>query len=317
MMPIFTPSPTGLDAILHRRPPQEEPLWERLLDRPYYTIALLLYAEAAKWRIPPQPLTTKPVSIVCISDTHGRSFPIPDGDVLIHAGDLTQTGSFDELEQALLWLAALPHPIKVIVAGNHDVLLDETKCAAGPKEAQRQKRLLLENKPGLIYLQDEATTVTCPSGRRLSIYGSPQSPKQGNWAFQYPRTYDIWKDSQVPKDVDILVTHCPPRGHLDLGFGCEHLLQELWRVKPRLHVCGHIHAAGGTKILAFDHIQRLYEQLTIQNNLWSLVSLIVAFVGEIFTRRRRSVEAKTILVNAAMVAGARDDLRRSAVTVVI
>lgn len=58
---------------------------------------------------------------VCISDTHNDDCgkQIPDGDVLIHAGDLTDFGSTEELQAALDWIIPLPHKIKVIVAGRH------------------------------------------------------------------------------------------------------------------------------------------------------------------------------------------------------
>ena len=50
---------------------------------------------------------------VCISDTHGRRFDVPDGDVLLHSGDLTKHGSVAELEEAMDWIRGLPHKVKV------------------------------------------------------------------------------------------------------------------------------------------------------------------------------------------------------------
>lgn len=60
--------------------------------------------------------------IVCISDTYNTRHkhpPLPDGDILIHAGYLTQSGTADELDDVPSWLAAQPHPYKLLVAGNH------------------------------------------------------------------------------------------------------------------------------------------------------------------------------------------------------
>ena len=53
-----------------------------------------------------------------------RSMDIPDGDVLIHTGDFTNHGSLDEVKDFASWLSTLPHRIKIIVPGNHDMILD-------------------------------------------------------------------------------------------------------------------------------------------------------------------------------------------------
>lgn len=55
--------------------------------------------------------------IVCISDTHNNTPKLPPGDVLIHAGDLTNQGSYDELERTVAWLEKAPFEIKIVVAG--------------------------------------------------------------------------------------------------------------------------------------------------------------------------------------------------------
>lgn len=54
---------------------------------------------------------------VCISDTHNNTPKLPPGDVLIHAGDLTNQGSYDELERSVAWLEKAPFEVKVVVAG--------------------------------------------------------------------------------------------------------------------------------------------------------------------------------------------------------
>lgn len=108
----------------------------------------------------------------------------------------------------------------------------------------------------------------------------------------------------------------PLRAHLDLGAGCEHLPQELWRVRPKLHVCGHIHAAAGTKHLAFGRLQQKYEGLVLRNNLSSLFAFLTAALGKL-SFAGGDVEAKTTAVNAAVVGGMRDGLRRGAAKVYI
>ena len=67
----------------------------------------------------PTALPTKPADgnwtrFVCISDTHTRnSFSVPDGDVLLHSGDLTTTGTVADFEKTLEWLYSMPHKIKM------------------------------------------------------------------------------------------------------------------------------------------------------------------------------------------------------------
>lgn len=62
----------------------------------------------------------------------------------------------------------------------------------------------------------------------------------------------LW--SAIPLDTDIVITHTPPHGHCDYGpvgaataEGCEALLATLWRVRPKLMVCGHRHNGRGVE----------------------------------------------------------------------
>src|ERR1700742_3917743 len=70
--------------------------------------------------IPPK-LSRTSIRFICISDNHGGTFPVPDGDVLLHAGDFTELGQLDEMERVMNWIYALPHPMKIAIGGNHDV----------------------------------------------------------------------------------------------------------------------------------------------------------------------------------------------------
>ncbi|CAK7204400.1 hypothetical protein SEUCBS139899_007156 [Sporothrix eucalyptigena] len=296
---------SGLDALLHRPRPSA---WQLFLRLPCVYLADLLYS----WHhaAPSQP-TVDAVSIVCISDTHNGRPQLPDGDVLIHAGDLTQSGTHTELASTVAWLRRQTHPVKIVVAGNHDLLLD-----ADFKTPR-------ENSPALewgdiVYLKNEATTVTCPNGRQLQVYGSPLSPKHGNWAFQYPRSYDAWSalSPPIPAGIDILVTHAPPRGHLDRQLGCVHLLQMLWRVRPRLHVFGHVHDGAGTELVQFDTLQAAYEQTVLdKGGLVNLCRVFVHFVKACVWPA--STKSTCQLVNAAMVGGLLDDEVRRPVEVVL
>src|SRR5512138_2110321 len=88
--------------------------------------------------------------LVAVADTHmfHRELAVPDGDVLVHAGDLCRRGDLEELAEAARWLASLPHALKVVVAGNHDWPFQ--------REPERARAALGD---GVIYLQDSGATV--------------------------------------------------------------------------------------------------------------------------------------------------------------
>lgn len=292
-----------MESILARPRPST---WESFRRSPLLYLARKLYTTREIVHRRPIP---DPVTIVCISDTHNSQSALPDGDVLIHAGDLTQSGTLVELQATLDWLKAQPHAHKIVIAGNHDTILD-------PSRDPRHERARLDW-GDIIYLCDQSVAVCCSSGRRLHIYGSPFSPRHGNWAFQYPRSEDVWA-GRVPEGVDILITHGPPRGHLDLmRLGCTHLLRELWRTRPLLHVSGHVHEGYGQEWLGFDGLQEAFEQVVMSRGSRRILCLgRLAF--EVFWGIFRQVkEARCLLVNAAMVGGLWDKERRQPITVVI
>ena len=110
----------------------------------------------------------------------------------------------------------------------------------------------LNHEAKLIYLTDENGPQTT-----FKVFGSPFSPSRGLWAFGYaPEDADaLWE--QVPLDADVVITHTPPKSHCDESpsrgsVGCEALRQALWRIRPRLAVCGHVHEARGAETVLWD-----------------------------------------------------------------
>jgi calcineurin-like phosphoesterase family protein len=304
------PSSRDLSAILDRERPGAV---QDFFRQPYAYLAKSVYA-LRPIRAKLNTLHLSPVTVVCISDTHNHQpRNVPEGDILIHAGDLTNSGSFEELQAAVRWLNSLPHAHKVIVAGNHDRLLDR---AVADDEGTKKERRRFEW-GNVVYLQDQPVSITCSEKRRLNIFGSPWSPKHGNWAFQYVRSYDRWKDV-IPSDIDILVTHTPPMGHLDVNnSGCQSLLDELWRLKrkPCLHICGHIHAGYGKEWLDFDGLQRAYERVVIaKGGIFTLLWFLCQFVIFRIVLRK---SAPTLLVNASYLGGLRDEKKRDPIVVEI
>ncbi len=162
---------------------------------------------------------------------------MPDGDIVIHAGDFTKRGESGEIADFLEWFSGLPHPHKIFVGGNHDFLLEKAPEAFAKMIP-----------PSCIYLNDTAAMVA-----GLIVWGSPITPFFFDWAFNRHRGADIRKHwDLIPDRVDILVTHGPPYGVLDLTargqrVGCKDLTQSVQRVKPRIHLFGHIHEAYGER----------------------------------------------------------------------
>ena len=94
-------------------------------------------------------------------------------------------------------------------------------------------------------------------GTTFKIFGSPFSPAKGSWAFGYgpEEAAELW--GQIPLDSDIVVTHTPAKYHCDergdrRAAGCEALRNVLWRVRPRLAICGHVHEGRGAERLRWD-----------------------------------------------------------------
>lgn len=182
--------------------------------------------------------------IVCLSDTHNcnNQIEVPDGDILIHAGDATVRGTVFEITQFANWFSSLPHKHKIFVAGNHDWLFETDNALS---------RSLLDK--SITYLQDSFVEI-----EGLKIYGSPWQPRFYDWAFNLNRGVELaekWK--LIPLDTDVLITHGPPNGILDEvprkyfieNTGCEELRKRVETLaefgKLKLHVFGHIHCGYG------------------------------------------------------------------------
>lgn len=194
--------------------------------------------------------------LVCISDTHNQhdKLDVPKGDVLIHAGDWTSTGTQKQVISFIRWFSSQPHIHKILIAGNHDVTLDKTFYDSNwnnfhskyPHRAHDIKNYVLRE-VGIHYLENSEITIN-----GIKFYGSPVQPAFGGWAFGVDRglpIQSVW--SKIPDDTDVLITHGPPYGYgdlLDMGerVGCRDLLKEVKdRVKPKVHIYGHIHEGYG------------------------------------------------------------------------
>lgn len=202
------------------------------------------------------------MKIVTISDTHNKhkKIEIPDGDIIIHAGDVSGRGHLKEVGAFLNWYGDLPHKYKVLVAGNHDFGFEN------------KNRFILERmcqERGIFYLNDRGIYI-----EGINIWGSPVQPEFCNWAFNRSRTVEDANTENaknkghtyiglhwdlISSKADIVVTHGPAHGILDqvkmLGspnrgdhVGCKALRKKLEEIKPKLHISGHIHEGRGVQI---------------------------------------------------------------------
>ncbi|KAH8197117.1 hypothetical protein TruAng_008722 [Truncatella angustata] len=260
-----------------RRPSEWDSLTlvDHLLNSPLEALTLWIYWTVVWIRGNPirPPRDKNPIRIVCLSDTHdGIVDPVPEGDLLIHAGDLTNSGTATAIQKQIDWLAGLGHRHKVLIGGNHDCQLDKSW-------RYRDEKAIIDLKD--IKLLDSETkktgepiTLRFDDGRKLTLWGSSILPRCGpdtDNAFMYDANSNPW-DGLIPQGVDVLVTHTPPAYHLDLAIGCPSLLKEIWRVKPKLHVFGHIHCGRGTQPVYWDDCQRAYERLQ-QRQPWIIGQL--------------------------------------------
>ena len=188
--------------------------------------------------------------IDCISDLHGLKPALAGGDLLIIAGDLTARDTLTEHSDTLNWLHKQDYKKKVLIAGNHDHLLE------------RNPNFYKET--NVDYLCDSGTEF-----QGLRIWGSPwslwfQGINPACTAFTGNETRLRESYALIPPETDILITHMPPRAILDSidrgGVGCssakiiehvgsEALYDRLCDIRPRLHVFGHIHENGGNKLV--------------------------------------------------------------------
>lgn len=150
-----------------------------LLSSPLHWILRHIYHLILLLRGRPFYPKKEPIRVVCLSDTHDRIVPdVPEGDLLIHAGDLTTAGTAADIQRQIDWLDSLPHRHKVVVAGNHDSWFDPSARKAEDRTHGRTVDL-----KSVVYLQDRLVTLEFEAGRKLNVYGAADIPKCGGSDF--------------------------------------------------------------------------------------------------------------------------------------
>lgn len=176
------------------------------------------------------------MKLVLISDTHTKhnQLELPEGDILVHAGDYTFVGTPSEKANFYGWFLSQPHKHKVVIPGNHDF------------GEPLQPSILAY---GVHYLCESGVEI-----EGLKFWGSPWTPRFGEWAFMYDRATGLERWANVPAGTDVLITHGPPLGFRDRvaghrdQVGCADLRNKVLEIKPKLHVFGHIHGSYGVEV---------------------------------------------------------------------
>jgi len=191
------------------------------------------------------------MKITLISDTHTKhqnlNLDLPGGDMLIHSGDFMNSGyDKEDVTDFFDWFSSIKgYDKKIFIAGNHDRILENDPTWS---------TLTIKDYPNLIYLQDEGYSIyDIEDDSSVKLYGSPWQPAFFNWAFNLPRNGEELKAKwdAIPSNTDILITHGPPFGYLDIPggqsirVGCEMLRYRVDELKPKIHVFGHVHGGYG------------------------------------------------------------------------
>jgi len=186
-------------------------------------------------------------TIKIISDSHNDHNQLSDleCDILIHCGDVGAKGKLNEAMSFLYWFVKQPAKYKIVVPGNHDKALRIHPDAVS-----------LARDLGIHLLNDDALTIN-----GIKMYGASRTfwseeGKNRSVASQKTRQ-EAWQD--IPENLDILITHMPPKYILDSNpqgehCGCSQLSEKVKETKPKYHLFGHIHHHGGKTQKIWDTI---------------------------------------------------------------
>jgi Calcineurin-like phosphoesterase len=299
----------------------------------------------------PCPSETVKTRIIILSDTHNQKpfdssdtqhafrSPLPEANVLLHAGDLTGSGKQYEHQRQVEMLSEHSAELKIVIPGNHDITFDEEYYASHPwkhhtpQDSSAIKKMYTGPEAceaGIVLMKEGIQSFKLKNGAKFTLYASAYQPEFCDLAFAYERDEDRFSPAPAVQSlsgqgaahpipshplIDIVMTHGPPFGILDnvvgggpfmkTSVGCKHLLRAVKRCKPRLHVFGHIHEGWGAKRMKWA----LEEKPESQDDLISIV------VGreEVFGRRGAYIDVssdggnqlkwgqETLFVNASIM----------------
>lgn len=211
------------------------------------------------------------IKLALFSDTHTMHIEVklPECDIAIFAGDMSYRGKQDEVEDFFDWFSSQEQCLnKIVIAGNHDLSFDADRNK--PRGFPAWIDELESSFPEITYLENSWTTIL-----GLKIWGSPITPDffPETWAFNLPRGHkiaEVW--NRIEKDTDIIITHGPAWSHLDMVngqfVGCQDLREKILEIRPKLHVCGHIHPGYGIK----ESNGIIYANASVTNDRYNVVN---------------------------------------------
>lgn len=136
------------------------------------------------------------------------------------------------------WFAKQKFEHKLLIAGNHDFYFEKAKAKELEQVIPKEVTYLLDNSVEI---------------NGIKIWGSPFTPWFHNWAFNATRGKALARHwNKIPEGTDIIMTHGPAYGMLDTVINGNHVgCVDLWKrievLKPKVHICGHVHESFGKK----------------------------------------------------------------------
>lgn len=194
------------------------------------------------------------MKLFAISDTHGALPQIPDCDVLVIAGDIMPlslqrniSGSLWWFETSFAdWVETLKCEKVIVIAGNHDFAFEPRWESFGVSKIGTNDKKLSDK---IVYLEPGESYEY--GGK--TFYSFPWTPVLKNWAFYLDHDSLTKECDKIPKDLDVLISHCPPKvgqagvvqqsgRNYKKDFGCEELADALKTRNVKYCICGHIHS---------------------------------------------------------------------------
>lgn len=221
---------------------------------------------------PSKPKSEGTVRLMCMSDTHTKHNDIPQSsifpaDIAIHAGDFTMYGHRSEIISFRDWYVKLPATHKLLIAGNHDLSLDDKMrdelkdvfILRGYTEPPESCKCEITNCKEITYLEDEVINLM-----GVKFFCSPRSPHINKFCFPSKIENNGKEWEKIDSSFDVVVTHSPPSGVFDFDirdgqFGDPFLALKIQEAKTPLHIFGHTHCCNGS----YRHGNTLYVNAAI------------------------------------------------------
>ena len=193
------------------------------------------------------------IKICAVSDLHGNLIGIDPCDLLLICGDSVSLGMqrYDESTEEWYvnnfkpWAENLPVNKVLWIAGNHDYM----EGRAGIY------RSIFPRLDKVTYLEDDLF-IYQKGEESLRIYGTPWCKRFGRWHFMAnpEKLEEIY--SNIPENLDILMTHDRPYGVGDVlldkecywwspdHIGNPELAEAILKKKPKYNLGGHLHSTS-------------------------------------------------------------------------